>query len=199
MTQVCAAVCYAKKVVNHRRTAAIRYNENLQLLKQGAMLSLASMPANALLRIHVSGDFFSRQYIEQWVRELAARPDITAWAYTRSWRVAKLAKLLHQLAALPNMTLLLSADRESGLPGKVWCECRVAWMAINDTDQPPAPVHVAFRVKHHRPMATLKRMNGLVCPKESGAPGAEHVTCSSCKWCYRSIANYSAVYRKATV
>jgi len=36
-------------------------------------------------RIHVSGDFDTPEYIMGWYYALKARPDVRAWAYTRSW------------------------------------------------------------------------------------------------------------------
>jgi peroxiredoxin len=64
---------------------------NLELLKThntealATDLILASLPAQAqVVRIHVSGDFFSESYFHAWLNVALARPDITFYAYTKS-------------------------------------------------------------------------------------------------------------------
>jgi hypothetical protein len=66
-------------------------SRNLELLKAAGNrentrnLILASLPAKAeIIRIHVSGDFFSEEYLCAWIDVATARPDIQFYAYTKS-------------------------------------------------------------------------------------------------------------------
>lgn len=48
-------------------------------------LIIASLPKWAkIVRIHVSGDFFSRAYFEAWRLVATERPDVTFYSYTKS-------------------------------------------------------------------------------------------------------------------
>ena len=55
-----------------------------------ASLISASLPSDAqVVRIHVSGDFFSESYFLAWSDTAKARPDVKFYAYTKSipfWR-----------------------------------------------------------------------------------------------------------------
>lgn len=61
-----------------------------------------------LFRIHWDGDFFSTDYADAWATAITANPDITFWAYTRSFRDP--VNVLPHLAGLPNLELYLSID-----------------------------------------------------------------------------------------
>jgi len=53
--------------------------------KAMAKLIVASLPEKLkVLRIHVSGDFFSQTYFDAWLDAAAARPDVEFYAYTKS-------------------------------------------------------------------------------------------------------------------
>ena len=50
-----------------------------------AIAILESMPKNAgVVRIHVAGDFFNREYFKAWVKVAKERPEILFYAYTKS-------------------------------------------------------------------------------------------------------------------
>jgi hypothetical protein len=75
---------------------------NLELLKAAGNratmkdLILASLPPQAqIVRIHVSGDFFSEEYLLAWVDAATARADIQFYGYTKSLRfvVAHLSEI----------------------------------------------------------------------------------------------------------
>jgi hypothetical protein len=94
-----------------------------------------------LVRIHVAGDFDSAAYIERWIEIAESKPEVKFWAYTRSWRVAKLLHWLKKLQALPNVQLFASMDTGTLTPPDGW---RCAWIS-NDS-----------------------RALGLICPEERG-------------------------------
>lgn len=93
-------VCYASKAetqyVNTRN--ARWYNFDAILACKGdsqamAKLILASIPARVeIIRIHASGDFFSPEYFQAWVKVAIARPDITFFAYTKMLPFLKISR-----------------------------------------------------------------------------------------------------------
>lgn len=148
----CEKECYAKRI-----TGVIRdiYKANSLSAKVPPIPGLCK-----LLRIHVSGDFDSQEYIVSWIQRLTERPDVSAWGYTRSWRVTELLPDLEVLRALPNMQLFASMDEsQEGLPPHGW---RRAW--IDNDDRALAPGHVS-----------------LVCPEETG----RMPDCVTCGYCFR--------------
>ena len=44
----------------------------------------AKMGQTVLIRIHDTGDFFSREYLEDWLTFMRAHPDVWFYAYTKS-------------------------------------------------------------------------------------------------------------------
>lgn len=117
-TDECEDICYAKRI---RGPVADVY-----VLNSGTD-NVPAIPLECkVLRLHVSGDFDSVEYINNWIAQLRLRPDVTAWAYTRSWRVPRLLLALEQLRALPNMQLFASMDASTqDLPPVGW---RRAWI-----------------------------------------------------------------------
>lgn len=77
----------------------------LQATESMADLILASLPKQATrVRIHVSGDFFSRAYLDAWIAVAGVRPGVTFYAYTKS------VHLLPERATLPsNLRIVVSA------------------------------------------------------------------------------------------
>jgi hypothetical protein len=62
------------------------------------------------VRLHASGDFYSKVYIQKWAAITRANPTISFWAYTRSWRIKDLQQPLRELQKQPNFTLYASTD-----------------------------------------------------------------------------------------
>jgi hypothetical protein len=116
-TDECEDICYAKRISGVVRMI---YDGNT-----GS--DVPPLPDECrVLRIHISGDFDSVAYINSWRARLLERPDITAWAYTRSWRVPALLPALEELRALPNFQLFASMDPTcKELPPAGW---RRAWI-----------------------------------------------------------------------
>lgn len=137
-----------------------------------------------VLRVHVAGDFYDEIYIDKWVQIAKALPDVTMYAYTRSWRLDELFPALLRLARLPNFHMWWSIDRETG-PAPSVPGVRVAYMAIDDVDARLVPddTDLLFRV---RPKTPMQSANGVhVCPVETKIPGEEKKhTCSSCGLCW---------------
>jgi hypothetical protein len=136
-----------------------------------------------VVRIHVSGDFFSAVYVKQWARIAESLPQVRFFAYTRSWRVPAIRVALAEFSRLPNVELWYSEDSETGCPKLAKGERRVrlAYLATYPGDV-PAYADLVFRDYPSRG-SVQKRVDGvLVCPAENGISG--HVRCSSCGICW---------------
>lgn len=136
-------------------------NTRAQWTTNAALADVPALPAPRkdgapiLLRIHVSGDFDTPEYVHAWRFALQARPDVVAWAYTRSWRVAELLPALDKLRALPNVQMFASMD-------------------TTIDENPPEGWRVAY-------IADDERASGYACPEQSG----RKADCSACGYCFR--------------
>lgn len=148
----CSQACYALRIVPPTTWV---YDQNMGD-------DVPEIPTECkVLRLHVSGDFDTVPYIENWIARLTERPDVRAWGYTRSWRVPALRDALERLRALPNVQLFASTDTTTEEPPAGW---RVAWIqgdprAVFPVDQKPS----------------------LVCPEELRTVK----DCASCGYCWR--------------
>lgn len=68
------------------------------------------------VRLHSSGDFFSNNYIDFWIKIMKETPNIRYWSYTRSWRVEELSDKIAELHSIPNLSLYYSWDNTMGCP-----------------------------------------------------------------------------------
>ena len=91
LTQVGRVKCYAVKQENYLPTVrAFRWNNFNQLIACGkdtekiVELILSSIPKTAkIIRVHSSGDYYSKEYFMAWVRVAYLRPDITFFGYSK--------------------------------------------------------------------------------------------------------------------
>jgi len=194
--------CYVLKIYKRRPTVLKSHQNNyvgiLEALENGDEFELPTKIKDGdVLRLHVAGDFFDSAYVYAWIRLMTDNPHIQFFAYTRSWRMPEMVESLHDLAALPNMELLLSVDRDTGYPNEDdWYGFRTAFMMVTDDDANLVrpDTHVVFRDKR---FSILKRVNGnLVCPTENGIT---KTTCEKCKWCFKAEPNKTALNRKELV
>ena len=80
---------------------------------------------HSYVRVHVTGDFYSRSYIKAW-REIARRNRrITFLAYTRAWRVPELLEELRELAKERNFIVYASTDETTGEPPEDFLEAGI--------------------------------------------------------------------------
>ncbi len=134
-TEECERLCYS-----------MRFQNNPPLwqwmIENTVRQDVPPLPVDAkVVRIHVSGDFDTPEYVCAWIAACKGRPDVLFWAPTRSWRVSYLRPRLEELRALPNVQLFASMDAESPEgPPDGW---RVAWLDMDPGD-------------------------ALVCPEEAG-------------------------------
>lgn len=119
-TPECEAICYARRPVAEDGPVMQMWRDNTY------GNDVPEIPEDAkLLRLHVGGDFNSVEYIANWYHRLAARPDVTAWVYTRSWRVFELLAALERLRTLPNVQMFASMDLTTPEmpPSEPYCSC----------------------------------------------------------------------------
>jgi hypothetical protein len=176
-TPECEDICYAKRITGIVRQ---QYKANSE------SAFVPELPQDArLVRIHVSGDFDAPDYINNWCQRLQERPDVTAWAYTRSWRVKALLPALERLRAMPNVQLFASMDVSTEeLPPAGW---RIAWIegdtrVIGDGENRWA-VETALGMPIWNPTTARWPVKGhpaYVCPEQT----QRKVNCAECRYCF---------------
>lgn len=206
-TERCEKVCYALK-------GYIQWQEYIYYVNWAYVLLWPERFASAfkhaklspVFRVHVGGDFFEPWYLDLWIDIVKARDDVRFFAYTRSWqngegRIAKrFIDRLRTFAGLPNARLILSLDKETGIPPVDLVPGAIrAWMAVDDKDMPPEPVELIFRHKKQSTMAlyprdaTSQEDGTTVCPYErlqerrgddAKKLKEDSITCQNCAWCW---------------
>ena len=126
----CRKHCYGQRFERLRPNCRFAYARNLQLSFAPAdladQLTKIIPPETPCLRLHVTGDFYSAEYISAWHSVCVAHPTILFWAYTRSWAIPKLMASLEELRSLENVQLFGSTDPTMCVPPSTW---RVAFIA----------------------------------------------------------------------
>lgn len=111
--------------------AASKYASNMAMDPDEILRRLygeiRALPAGAVIRIHTSGDFHSRQYVAMWYVLARYNPGVSFFAYTRSWRVPDLVTALDLLRGLPNVTLWASTDETTGQAPDGWPEATIGF------------------------------------------------------------------------
>jgi len=193
-TELCARHCYCKKGNFRRPNVKSAHMDNtLEAAKIALgcctdMIQEIRQKKVEVVRIHVSGDFYSAPYIRGWIKIAQECPETTFYAFTRSWRKTRMLKALTELAEMPNVHMWWSVDAETheldGAPPKLK-GVRVAYMQVTDDDKVPAYVDLVLRVK--RDTVVKFTSNRLVCLAENGMEYDRKMTCSRCKICFRKI------------
>lgn len=209
MTATCGEKCYAAMLMRIYPAVDAKYARNLEFANSPEFVAhmVRNIPRNCEFRIHVSGDFNDSAYVEQWAAIIARRPDVTFYAYTRSWRVASVWSAIRILAQLPNVNVNLSCDIETGIPNVDGAEAfRWAYLThAKDNEDAPTWLRrsdIVFRSaaaghRKRRNNATKKgtdpntvaplvnRISAApVCPFERGAE-LNAFSCSQCQICIR--------------
>lgn len=136
------------------------------------------------VRIHVSGDFYSTNYVLKWTKIVQSLPSVRFFGYTRSWRTPDKVSYasLEAFAALPNVSMWWSADKDTGRPLRSK-HARTAYMMTDDQDIPNYAVDLLFRVEHE---TVMKQVLGTqVCPVENGVSLTIPLTCNKCAICLK--------------
>jgi hypothetical protein len=134
-----------------------------------------------VVRVHVAGDFVSPGYTGKWIEIAARSPQATFFAYTRSWRVAKIEPLLKVYAGLKNVKLWYSLDAQTGYPNDIPEGVRVAFMQTSAAEVPQGDL--LFKVRKLRKLGLP--MAVPTCSKETSEGADRGTNCSSCQFCWR--------------
>ncbi len=178
----CESICYAKRVISTPPVWEMWAVNSASEQLPGAEDPL---PDDAkIVRLHVSGDFSSVEYIKEWIKLAEGRPEVKFFGYTRSWRVPELLESLERFRALPNVQLFASMDKSiEGLPPLGW---RRAWIEYDlraiSASGPGAEQGLGFWLGEG--MYNFKAVDGqssYVCPAETG----RKADCQSCNYCIR--------------
>jgi hypothetical protein len=183
-TPECQDICYAMRVI---KTPPVwdMWAKNSAFGRELENANDPLPPDAKIVRIHVSGDFDSANYVDEWYYLAKARPDVRFFGYTRSWRVPKLLGALEQLRALPNVQLFASMDKSMDeLPPLGW---RRAWLeddprATKRAIREPGPagqnegVYVAGLFDSDE-----LDSSAYICPEETG----RKANCQDCDYCIR--------------
>lgn len=178
-TPECESICYARRPVAELGPVAVMWLDNTM------RSDVPPIPEDAkLLRLHVSGDFDTVEYIQNWITRLGERPDVTAWVYTRSWRVPELLPALEVLRGMPNVQMFASMDASTPelppgeAPGRpAW---RRAWIDGDVRGGTPQEVaaHCGDPVTHN--LRTFDGGRTYVCPEET----KRQPDCATCRYCF---------------
>ena len=148
-SDLCASICYAKRPYRRYSQTRAQWDAN------ASVTDIPTLPLGpATIRLHVSGDFDTAEYVLAWYFALRARPDVLAWTYTRSWRVPELLPYLEKLRGLPNVQMFASTDQTI-------------------TETPPDGWRVAF-------IDGDDRYSGITCPEQTGVKAS----CAECGICF---------------
>lgn len=199
-TTECSRDCYAANLMRIYTNVDAKYRRNHNIVSHPGFVSymVETIPANCQFRIHVSGDFFHVDYVRKWTEIATSRPDVTFYAYTRSWQITNLWTAIRKLAALPNVNVNLSVDDETGEP-KCFQAREYRWCYLTKTDNVPDWIRhddIVFRSNHlgHKKRrknaktkgnpipALIKRLGGQVCPLEQGQD-IPNFSCAKCMLC----------------
>lgn len=191
-TPVCADRCYVAALAEEYKAFLPRAARNCDLSRRRDFVDLICAAIvkhrTRLVRIHSVGDYYSPPYILKWAEIAKQNPWTEFLSYTRAWRIRELVSALRKLAALPNVSLWLSADRMSGAPPLIG-DTRVCFFADTDADGPEClsksarrRVKLVFRGSARRARVPMTNINGVkVCPHQNGLPSTQ--TCVSCAFC----------------
>ena len=82
--------CYAVKIERRWQTCSNAWKHNLEASKLDsfvpfmiALLQVELLKGKNVCRVHVAGDFYSREYADKWRDIAKALPDMTFYAYTK--------------------------------------------------------------------------------------------------------------------
>lgn len=133
-TELCKRLCYAVSL-HYKPVVANKYahNYSFSLDANFAPYMIRRIPCNATFRIHVSGDFYSAEYVRKWIEIATRRKDVVFYCYTRSWRITDIWRQILKFGRLPNVAVNVSCDKETGKPKRSCIPFRWCYMSTDDT------------------------------------------------------------------
>lgn len=186
MSPACVEACHARQIERLRPAVLHSYERNYVFSRTkefvDTIIGFIRLNEISVVRVHVGGDFYSKNYTRRWLRIMRRLSDVRFFAYTRSWRNPSILSVLKEMATLTNCRLWFSADQQTGIPADVPERVRVAWLMTHADETPTGDL--VFRVRRLRGQPARRLNLVLVCPTENG-PGERTTDCSRCGVCWR--------------
>lgn len=137
-----------------------------EILKDTIAQQIVDAEKPCAIRIHSSGDFYSKAYINFWIDIISSVDDTFFWAYTRSWADTDLFPVLDKLRSIKNMELFASWDSTmKDYPPTEW---RRSYVYIDISS-----------AQEHR----IRDSRAFICPEQEGTIQ----DCASCGFCMRKL------------
>lgn len=121
--------CYAMKSYRMYKNVRACWDNNtdlalnaLDVMESDLMKYFSSMNAPRFFRIHVAGDFVTREYAEMWARVAAANPSTNFLAFTKQWNV------IRGIEFPANVSIVLSSWPGTVIPEDLRELYSVAWL-----------------------------------------------------------------------
>lgn len=182
-SSLCASACYAQKGRYHFQTVKDRLAWNYEQSQRTdfvrLMIAEIKKKGVLVLRLHCAGDVYNADYARKWLEVMKQCPRVRFYLYTRSWRVAEIAPVLEQMAALRCCRLWYSIDHETGVPASIPSGVRLAYLQVDKDDEPEVLDlrFVVLGLKTHAKRVGLP----MLCPQQAG----KQDNCGSCGTCFR--------------
>ena len=127
--------CYALKAYRMYKNTRSAWDANTELavndlptMEAELLQYLSGVNAPRFFRIHVGGDFVTREYAEMWARVALASPHTNFLAFTKQW------DHIRGVNFPENVSIVLSAWPGTSIPEDLRALYSVAWM--NDGSEP---------------------------------------------------------------
>jgi hypothetical protein len=129
--------CYAMKAYKAYPTTRAAWDNNtdtaindLARFESDLMLYFGSLNAPRFFRVHVAGDFVSREYAAMWARVAACNPGTNFLAFTKQWDNVRGVEFPE------NVSIVLSAWPGTEIPADLRKLYSVAWLNDGTTEIP---------------------------------------------------------------
>ena len=128
-TAACSAYCYAIRPERFRPVVSRSRQDNLALSRRADFplrlgIAIDYLPAQRVIRIHESGDFYNLAYIRAWLAVMRRYPNKVFYAYTRSFALFTQIPVAEKPA---NFKLLASFDQTTTAAQRVNHARAKAW------------------------------------------------------------------------
>jgi len=200
-TEACQAHCYARKQFFKIPSVKRAHRRNWEATEEPGfprqMIDEIKQAELELLRVHVAGDFYDVGYVRKWIKIAESCPEVSFYAYTRSWTKQRMLPSLIGLSLLDNFQLWWSCDKDThvddGPPPEV-DGIKVAYMQSEQGEPIPTYTDLVFRVK--RDTIEMSIAGHRVCPAENGIKPKR--PCSECRLCWSQRATQRAGRKRQT-
>jgi hypothetical protein len=129
--------CYAMKSYRQYKNVRAAWDTNTELalhdletMERDLTNYFGSMVAPRFFRLHVGGDFITREYAEMWARIATAAPGTNFLAFTKQW------DMVRGVEFPGNFSLVLSAWPGTEIPADLRERYSVAWLDDGSEDIP---------------------------------------------------------------